>query len=259
MRHHLPSPKNTIFKRGVLVACAMAALIIITATACSFEIVAHNASEESSLPAPSPIDPMPSATTQDTLGIDFDAYKTALNAEDYASLSRFFPVLLEYASFSVGYAPSADEGWVAQETTLDRFRKETDSMAMYAESPKISSFALCDMDQDGEQELILAFDNIAGTFLVLHQNEDKFQGVIEYTRGFQMLQTNGVYNATGGAATNVRQRMTFEDGSVQIADLAREDGTSGQAKYWIGEKEVTDQEYNNWIADHSPGEVIWCQ
>lgn len=97
--------------------------------------------------------------------------------------------MLEGASFSVGYAPFGDENWVAQETTLDRFRKETESMAMYAEPPKISSFALCDMDQDGEQELILAFDNAAETFLILHQDGDIFLGVIEYIRGFQMLQT----------------------------------------------------------------------
>lgn len=257
MKYHLLFSKNDTLKRDASIACAMATFILIATTACSVEGTVRSISEEPSLPAPSLTAPMPSATIEDTLGIDFDICKTALNAEEYASLSRYFPVLLEDASFSVGYAPLADESWVAQETTLDRFRKETESMSMYTEPPKISSFALCDMDQDGEHELILAFDNIAKTFLILHQDEDKFQGVIKYTRGFQMLQTNGVYNATGGAATNVRQRMTFEDGLVQIADLAREDGISGQAKYWIGEKEVTDVEYNSWIADNSPGEVTW--
>lgn len=248
-KHHTP-------RMDVLVVCAMATFIITTTVAC------HNASTGPSLSTLSPIAPMPSAIAQDTpeptdFGIDFGAYTNTLNAEDYASLSRFFPVLQEDASFSVGYAPSADESWVAQETTLDRFRKETESMAMYTEPPKISSFALCDMEQDGERELILAFDNAAGTFLILHQNEDVFQGVIMYTREFQMLQTNGIYNSTGGAAINERQRMTFEDGAVQITILAHEESVSGEEKYWIGGKEVTRSEYNNWANSNSPGEVTW--
>lgn len=211
---------------------------------------------------PTEIAPMPSAITQGTprpadFGIDFGSYETVLDAENYTALSRFLPVLLEDASFYVGNAPLADESWVAQETTLDRFRKETASMAMYDDPPKISSFSLCDMDQDGEQELILAFNDSAKTFLILHQSEDKIQGVVMYTREFQMLQTNGIYRGTGGAATNEYQRMTFEDDSVQVNVLAREDSVLGEQNFWIGGEKTTYLEYNRWLEDNLPGEAIW--
>lgn len=212
--------------------------------------------------APTPQMPTPASPTQETprpvdSGIDFGSYETVLDAENYTALSRFLPVLLEDASFYVGNAPLADESWVAQETTLDRFRKETASMAMYDDPPKISSFSLCDMDQDGEQELILAFNDSAQTFLILHQGEDKIQGVVMYTREFQMLQTNGIYRGTGGAATNEYQRMTFEDDSVQVNVLAREDSVLGEQNFWIGGEKTTNLEYNRWLEDNLPGEATW--
>lgn len=202
-----------------------------------------------------------SAFYQETRSAEGPIFEDPLDGKplQWTALADFSPILEDGKPFLVGRAPSEGEKWVGQETTLDRFRKETESMAMYAEPPKISSFALCDMDQDGEQELVLAFDNAAGTFLILHRNGDGFQGAIQYAREFQALQTNGIYTSAGGAGINERQRMTFKDDAVQIEILAREDVVSGEEEYWIGEKEVTYPEYNDWVDDHSPGEVTWCR
>lgn len=257
MKNRLHFKKSGTYRSGALVACTMT--LLLTATACSIKNVVPSYRGEPSIPT---IAPTPSAIIQETIkpsdiGIDFEAYETILNAKDYAALSRFFPVLSEGTPFDVGYAPSAGESWSAESTTLDRFRKETESMAMYDEPPKVSSFSLCDMDQDGEDELILEFNNSAKTFLILHQSGDKIQGVVKYTRGFQMVQTNGLYKGTSGAATNEYQRMTFENGGVQIKVLAREDSVSGEEKFWIGEEEVTPADYNKWVGDNTPGEVNW--
>lgn len=219
----------------------------------------HSDAEMPSFPV---VGSTPSIIAQDPpkpvdFGIDFKAYEASLSTRSYADLSNYFPILEDGESFLVGCAPSEGEKWAGQETTLDRFRKETESMAMYAEPPKISSFALCDMDQDGEQELVLAFDNAAGTFLILHRNGNGFQGVIQYAREFQALQTNGIYTSAGGAAISEYQRMTFENGNVQITTLAYAEDVPGEETFLIGEKEVTRSEYDDWVNENSPGEVTW--
>lgn len=238
------------------------ALILIAVVLLAVGAAMRRVPPELSHPAVSPPASTPSAAAQETgvpadLGINFGTYEDVLSEEEQAALSRFYPVLLEGGAFFVGDAPYREEGWTAEETTLERFRRETESMAMYAEPPKISSFTLCDMDQDGERELILAFDNIAGTFLILHEGEDAIQGVVMYVRGLQMLQTNGIFNGSGGAGSNARYRMTFKDGAVQIVALAREECTFDEERFWLGEEEVTSLEYTAWIEEHTPGEVPW--
>ena len=241
--------------------------IIIPIAALLFLLVGCENGEEVAqpIPMPSPVDasvtPSPSyevVTPPDTeLGVNFIAYENILSADDYKALSEFFPVLLEGEEMQVADAPRSDETWAPQVTTLEGFRKESETMSMYAQPPKVSSFALCDMDRDGEKELILSFDDNIGTYLLLHKSDSGYLGVVLFERWLQVLQTNGVYMGSGGAATISYNRMTFENDAVQTEILANEDGWGEEHKYWIGEEEVSKEEYNTWVADNTPGDEVW--
>ena len=70
--------------------------------------------------------------------------------------------------------------------------------------------------------------------MILHCENGEFYGWVIMYRGFEGLQTNGVYVSSGGAGSNCWKRIRFDDGSWMEEVLLEEDW----GEYWVGGEAV---------------------
>ena len=108
--------------------------------------------------------------------------------------------------------------------------------------------------------MILTLQNVSGHFLILHKENEEFYGTNRVFRGFQALQTNGTYIASGGAAYNYYYKMKFIDGKFEEDLLGYTDWDSEkqEAFYYIGEEMTKDHDaYEEWLNDIMPEDVVY--
>ena len=108
-----------------------------------------------------------------------------------------------------------------------------------------------DLDGDGVQELIL--ESVPGPmFLILHREKEEFYGWEQGYRGFEALQTNGVYIGSGGAGANSWMTIRFEDGNWVEQVLAEEDW----AAYYLHGEAVEEDEFLKQVDEYWTGDVM---
>lgn len=158
--------------------------------------------------------------------------------EEWEGLQQYFSVLKDNVTFH--YAHFGDRAYFDEDGhpvgeddhgTLVCYtpREETD-MVRYAKRFEADGIEECliqevrvfDLDGDGVQELILETEP-ATMILVLHLENEEFYGWEAGIRGFNGLQTNGVYISSSGAGANWWKTIRFEDGSWLEQVLAEED------------------------------------
>lgn len=140
--------------------------------------------------------------------LDFTQFKSPMSSEDYVALESYFPIFNEELNFKF------QNGWDAaknRETNLNELR-ELSTLA------KLRMFTIFDLDNDGVKEFILCFDN-AGGQLIFHKENDNYFAIELPYRGFKMLQINGVYNSSGGAACSHYSKLSFENGEFVEQEL----------------------------------------
>ena len=190
--------------------------------------------------------------------VDWEAYQKVLSREDYAALQGYFPVLRDEAEFiwMMGSYYSGDEA-DKRTVTLDEFRyilnNEIWDAGFDPDELGLNSIALCDMDRDGNKELILLLENM-GHYLIFKQEDGVYYGTDKMYRAFEELQTNGIYIGSGGAATVYYYQMYFEEGEFRDVLL----GYMDWGLYVIGGAEITDKEvFLEWVDSIMSEEAIY--
>lgn len=183
---------------------------------------------------------------------DFSVYPPVLSSEEQKALEDFLPVL-------TGKEPLIPDWNDGKKIFLTDWFKE-----MLGNEPGdlpsvFNAFALCDLDGDGERELILWIDGYGGCYTILHREKGVFYGIYRSVRQFQELQTDGVYASTGGMGNRSYCRASFEDGKLLERELGytRYYGEDDLVHYFVGEKEVSEAEFETWMEEHLVGDAVW--
>lgn len=186
---------------------------------------------------------------------DFSAYEKEMVKEDWEAFSEFFPVLLEETPIWATHCPDADEEPeepMKEQRILDFFQEE-----LGASDFMLTSFALCDITQDGQKELVLYTYRYGGWYWVLHREDNIFYGVYMPIRWFQDLQKNGIHLGSGGSGYTYYHRLHFEDGTFRRELLGRTDRKEGMPCCYIDDKEVSETEFEAWSEELMTGNVQW--
>lgn len=176
----------------------------------------------------------PVAVTQ----MDYDSFQSRMTEEEWEGFQLYFPVLKENASFDLAdfghYTLLDKDGFAVDEERNAVFHRydceKTTDLSQYVKAyvdDDIEEIMICeiqifDLDGDNIQELILYWGHV-GNVLVLHCEHGRFYGWETVIRGFQSLQTNGIFLSSGGAAANCWNRIQFDRGSWIRETLAEQD------------------------------------
>ncbi|MDE7251588.1 MAG: hypothetical protein K2O32_01390 [Acetatifactor sp.] len=199
--------------------------------------------------------------------LDYDSFRRRMTEEEWEGFSQYFPVLQEGAAFELAVSGSPTElnreGEIAKEDERVVFyrhtSKETTTVSGFVEdyagggvveAMRIREVRVFDLDGDGTQELILEWTP-AGDYLILHRENEDFYGYTLVYRGFEMLQTGGVYIASGGAASNCWRQIRFEDGSWVEELLAEEEWDS----YYLKGEAVDEDTFWRQVDDYVTEDV----
>lgn len=212
-----------------------------------------------------PYEPVP--VTQ----MDYDSFRSQMTKEEWESFQQYFPVLKENAAFELtpdkyyNYTMLDKDGEITTDETNVVFYRydfhEATDLSRYAKTCEdrgitepdemmIYEVQVFDLDRDGIQELILYWGS-AGNVLVFHYEDGKFYGWETVYRGFEVLQTSGVYIASGGAAYNDCRQIRFEQETWIAEILASVEGD----KYFIGGEEINETAYQQNISSYKTGDV----
>ena len=197
--------------------------------------------------------------------VDWEAYQEVLTDEEYAALQGFFPVLEGRVSFTwtvdaYTYEQQIDK----RRVSMDEFRYILDNELWEADYDPdelwLESIALCDLDGDGDRELILLLENIGGHYLILKKEDGRYYGTNRVYRGFESLQTNGVYEGSGGAAYSYYYRMVFEEETFREVLLGYTDWDDKENTgiYYMGDVKTADEEvFQEWLEGILSEEVVY--
>lgn len=199
--------------------------------------------------------------------IDYDSFQSRMTDEEWNGFQQYFPVLKENASFELtdfeNYTALYKNGELFEQihpgAAFYRYdSKETTDLSRYTmayaendmDEMMIQKIRIFDLDGDGTQEMILEWTP-AGDILILHCANEKFYGWETVYRGFEVLQTNGVYISSGGAACNSWHHIRFDNGGW-IEDVLAE---MCWDEYYIGGEAVDEDTFRQQINTYETGDV----
>lgn len=198
--------------------------------------------------------------------LDYDSFQSRMTDEEWAGFEQYFPVLKENIAFECtnfgSYTRLNKDGEVIEAgknvkyyrydsqgmTDLDHYVKTYVEDGL--EEMMILEVRVLDLDGDGTEELILEWTPV-GDFLILHCENEKFYGWEIMYRGFERLQTNGVYVSSGGAGSNCWYRLQFDNGSWLEEKLAEEDW----GEYYINGEAVDEDTFLQQIDTYETDDV----
>lgn len=166
--------------------------------------------------------------TAEVLELDYDSLQSRMTDEEWEGFQQYFPVLKEnavfhYTDFGDGEELNINgEPWNKGEYVwYERYMsEETMDIKRYVENYswgvewKVEDIRVFDLDGDGVQELIIQWAPVGiANLWVLHCEKGEFYGWEIMYRGFEGLQTNGIYISSGGAGSNRWKRIRFDNGS----------------------------------------------
>lgn len=198
--------------------------------------------------------------------LDYDSFRSRMTTEEWEGFEQYFPVLKENASFELtdrgdyimlnkdAEAAGADEKVMFYRYTSDEVMSIDNFTSSYAvhdiERILIKEVRVFDLDGDGTRELILEWTPV-GDYLILHRENDRFYAWKTVYRGFESLQTNGIYIGSSGAGSNLWMRLRFENGSWLEEILADEDW----GEYWLNGEAVDEDTFFRQVNAYATGDV----
>ena len=157
--------------------------------------------------------------------LDYDSFQSRMTDEEWEGFQQYFPLLKEnavfhYTDFGDGEElnkngePKEEGEYLLYERYMS---EETMDINRYVENYsesgiewKVEDIRVFDLDGDGVLELIIQWTPI-GNLLILHCEKGEFYGWEIMYRGFEGLQTNGVYISSGGAGSNSWKCIRFDN------------------------------------------------
>lgn len=198
--------------------------------------------------------------------MDYESFQDRMNDEEWEGFLQYLPVLKENVAFH--YSDAGDCMYFDKDgepvsagghgSLICYTSREVTDMARYVkrfeedgiEECLIREVRVFDLDGDGVQELILEF--VPGPiFLILHREKEDFYGWEQVYRGFEALQTNGVYIGSGGAGANSWMSIRFEDGNWLEQVLAEEDWGA----YYLHGEAVEEDAFLKQVDEYWTGDV----
>lgn len=184
--------------------------------------------------------------------VDWTAYQYKLSAKEYKILQEYLPVLIDETTFI--WNKSEEK---TQEVNMSQFLNEWKKDAEI-QTIDFVGVLVCDLTEDGEEELILSFYEPEIKYLFLHKEGNRYYGRLVEQHWLYGLQANGAYCVEKNDA-DYFYKITFENGIWKDEELGREiyDEKSENSKYYIDGKETTEEEWDDkvWggdVTEYSP-------
>lgn len=142
------------------------------------------------------------------------------------------------------------------EMTMEEFGKSIEAGGV----PEFEEYCFVDLDGENGQELILHTPQGGDCFLILTEIDGKVYGTNKGVRCFEMLQKDGKYIASGGAADNYFYTMKIGKDGVTETLFAEQHGESKEdgtydAGLVVGEEKVED--FEGWMDENYSDQVDW--
>ena len=180
--------------------------------------------------------------------ICWEAFAELMMEEDYEALCTFYPVLKDDESFDLQEAYTENHEMLNLDALSEKWATER-----YPDELLIERITVIDIDQDGSKELVICVKNYGGNYLIFHKDGDEFFAKQLVYRGFERLQTNGIYVGSAAGGASYYMRMTYSDASFSEDVLCNTD----YGKYYIEDNPVSEAEYKEWIQEHIPGDQAY--
>ncbi len=177
--------------------------------------------------------------------LDIKQFRREMTSEEYYGIRRFKSVLERDEKISIISYLNGERTNVTLsiKECLDYIDAVHPVEPEY--SAKIKEIASCDLNKDGQNEIIILIENNDGQYLILQKNDDVVNGALVNYRSFNPIYENGIYGVSGGASDNEWRQFVSTDlaQSELICYETTENTTMDVPKYFIGEKEVDEKEY----------------
>ena len=119
-----------------------------------------------------------------------------------------------------------------------------------------SKYVFVDMNNDGEDELVINISDAYGYYLVLHYDGQNVYGFEFNARSLLALKKDGSFMGSNGAASNSYCKLSFGDNTYTIICEAVKDSTMG--KFEINGENVSTEALNEFINDWNlKPNVVW--
>ena len=126
------------------------------------------------------------------------------------------------------------------------------------ETIEVGEYAYTDVDNDGDNELVILTTAYSGEYVILHYNktDEKVYGYVLSSRAFKDLKTDGSFESSGSAYETEVNKIKFNGNKIEYVNLSSSDYRNN--KFIINNKSVSKEEFESFINDWNKKEsVTW--
>ncbi|MDE6108527.1 MAG: hypothetical protein K2F83_07675 [Oscillospiraceae bacterium] len=224
--------------------------------------VAEVTPEVTPTPEPEYTGPWPDVPVHIT-DLDLSSYEGELSEGEWEALQGFFPVLNNEVPMLAAHMPYSSDSVTPTEEVFfrDIYQAYAPQVDFPADGQSVSAFTLVPVVGD-DLDLALSFRTLGNWYLLIHREGEQFYAVYMPIRWF-FLDATGLYTGSGSIATHYYQKLHFENGTftdelLAHTDWGEQDEEGRYLGYFaIGGEEVTEAEFDTWLAENLSGDAIW--
>ncbi|MBR6681960.1 MAG: hypothetical protein IKL40_03145, partial [Clostridia bacterium] len=132
----------------------------------------------------------------------------------------------------------------------------------YFEAWPMIGYTFVDFNQDGQNEIVVEMSDV--TFLLLYKNGNSVRGSVYGHRTLGEIYTNGIYawhQQTGKMLTYGLGTFNFSGSNAIQTELCHveQNDTVGTVVYYVGEKQVSKEEYDAFYSQNTQQRVVWIK
>lgn len=127
----------------------------------------------------------------------------------------------------------------------------------FDEKLRPNQYAVVDMDHDGTPEVIVSLSRAEDSFvMLLRYYEGSMYGYPYELRALENPKKDGTYLASSGAFDNKLLEMSFDGMDIKEKSLAYSKSVDNTVEYYIADKKVTENEYNEFYNKYLNSEDV---